>query len=176
MIQLCPTFVTSWTAARQAFLSFTDSQNLLKLRPIESVVPSKHLILYLPHLLLFSQHQGLFHWVNLSHQVAKELELQLQHQSFQWIFRVDFLSDSLLWSPCCPRHSQESSPTPQFKSKILWCSAFFIVQLSHPYMKPGKIIALTRLNSVAKVMPPLFNMPSSSSSSLVIAILPRSIF
>ena len=91
VIQLCPTFVTSWTAAHQAFLSFTDSQNLLKLRPIESVMPSKHLIHYLPHLLLFSQHQGLFHWVNLSHQVAKKLDLQLQHQSFQWIFRTDFL-------------------------------------------------------------------------------------
>ena len=47
-----------------------------------------------------SQHQGLFQWVSSSHQVAKVLELQLQHQSFQWIFRIDFLW--LLWSPCCP--------------------------------------------------------------------------
>ena len=55
---------------------------------------------------------------------------QLQHQSFQWIFRTDLLYDGLAGSPCSPRDSQESSPTPQFKTSILWCSAFFIVQLS----------------------------------------------
>ena len=63
-----------------------------------------------------SQHQGLFQWVSSLHQVAKVLEFQLQHQSFQWIFRTDFLEDWLVWSPCSPRDSQESSPTPQFKS------------------------------------------------------------
>ena len=63
-----------------------------------------------------SQHQGLFHWVHSSHRVAKGLELQLQYQSFQWIVRTDFLEDWLAGSPCCPRDSQESSPTPQFKS------------------------------------------------------------
>ena len=63
-----------------------------------------------------SQHQGFFQWVNSSHQVAKVLELQLQHQSFQWIFRTDFLKDWLVWAPFGPRGSQESSPTPQFKS------------------------------------------------------------
>ena len=63
-----------------------------------------------------SHYQGLFKWVSSSHQVAKVLELQLQHQSFQWIFRTDFLYDGLIGSPCCPRDSQESSPTPQFKS------------------------------------------------------------
>ena len=62
-----------------------------------------------------SQHQGLFQWVSFSHHVAKELEFQLQHQSFQR-FRTDFLSDGLVGSPCSPRDSQESSPTPQFKS------------------------------------------------------------
>ena len=61
-----------------------------------------------------SQHQGLVQWVGSSHQVAKVLELQLQHRSFQWIFRTDFLR--LVWSPCSPRNSQESSPRPQFKS------------------------------------------------------------
>ena len=61
------------------------------------------------------QHQGLFQWVSSLHQVAKVLKLQLQHQS-RWIFRTDFLSDWLAGSPCNPRHSQESSPTPQFKS------------------------------------------------------------
>ena len=82
-----------------------------------------------------SQHQGLFKWVSSLHQVAKVLEFQLQHQSFQWTPRTDFLQDGLVGSPCSPRDSQESSLTPQFKSinSILWHSAFFIVQISHPY-------------------------------------------
>ena len=63
-----------------------------------------------------SQHQGLFKWVSSSHQVAKFLEFLLQHQSFQWTLRTDLLKDGLVGSPCSPRHSQESSPTPQFKS------------------------------------------------------------
>jgi len=87
-------FVTPWTSACQASLFITISLNLLKLMSIESVMPSNHLNLccLLSSLALsFSQHQGLFQWVSSSHQVAKVLELQLQHQSFQWIFRVDFL-------------------------------------------------------------------------------------
>ena len=63
-----------------------------------------------------SQHQGLFQWVNSSHQVTKVLEYQLQHQSFQWIFRIDSLQNWLVWFPCSPRDCQESSPTPQFKN------------------------------------------------------------
>ena len=63
-----------------------------------------------------SQHQGLFQWVNSSHQVPKVLEFQLQHQSFQWTPRTDLLQDGQVGSPCSPRDSQESSPTPQFKS------------------------------------------------------------
>ena len=63
-----------------------------------------------------SQHQGLFQWVNSSHEVAKVLEFQLQHQSFQWTPRTDLLQNGLVRSPCSPRDSQESSPTPQFKS------------------------------------------------------------
>ena len=63
-----------------------------------------------------SQHQGLFKWVSFSQQVAKVLEFQLQHQSFQRIFRTVFHWDWLVGSPCSPRDSQESSPTPQFKS------------------------------------------------------------
>ena len=63
-----------------------------------------------------SQHQGLFQWVNSSHQVAKILEFQLQHQSFQWTPRTDLLKDGLVGSPCSPRDSQESFPTPLFKS------------------------------------------------------------
>ena len=62
------------------------------------------------------QHQGLFQWVNSSHQVAKGLEFPLQHQSFQWTPRIDFLWDGLVGFPCSPRDSEESSPTPQFKS------------------------------------------------------------
>ena len=63
-----------------------------------------------------SQNQSLFQWVNSSHEVAKVLEFQLQHQSFQWTPRTDLLQDGLVGSPCSPRDSQESSPTPQFKS------------------------------------------------------------
>ena len=63
-----------------------------------------------------SQHQGLFQWVGSSHHVARVLEFQLQHQSFQWTPRTDLLQDGLVGSPCSPRDSQESSPTPQFKS------------------------------------------------------------
>ena len=60
--------------------------------------------------------QGLFQCVSSFYPVAKVLEFQLQHQPFQWIFRTDFLKDGLVESPCIPRDSQESSPTPQFKS------------------------------------------------------------
>ena len=63
-----------------------------------------------------SQHQGLFQWVYSSREVAKVLEFQLQYPSFQWTPRTDLLQDGLVGSPCRPRDSQESSPTPQFKS------------------------------------------------------------
>ena len=76
---------------------------------LSSVTPS-------PPAFNLSQHQGLFSWAGSSHQVAKVLEFHLQQQSFQWIFRTDFLKDGLVGSPCSPRDSQESSPTPQFKS------------------------------------------------------------
>ena len=65
-----------------------------------------------PPALNLSQHQRVGSW----HQVAKVLEFQLQHQSSQWMFRADFLSGWLIWSPWCPRDSQESSPAPKFKS------------------------------------------------------------
>ena len=63
-----------------------------------------------------SQYQRLFQWIGSSHRVAKVLEFQLEHQSFQWIVRVDFLQSWLIWSPCSPRDSNESFPAPQFKS------------------------------------------------------------
>ena len=75
-----------------------------------------------------SQHQGLFQRVSSSHQVAKVLEFQLQHQSFQWTPRTDLLQDGLVGSPCSPRDSQESSPTPQFESINSSASDFFMVQ------------------------------------------------
>ena len=86
-------FVTPWTAALHASLSLTISQSLLKFLSIESVMPSSHLILCCPHLLLSSifPNISLFQWVSCLHLEAKVLELQLQHQSFQWIFRTDFL-------------------------------------------------------------------------------------
>ena len=87
-------FAIPWTAACQASLSVTSSRSLLKLMSIESVMPSNHLILcrpLSPPIFNLSQHQGLFQWVSSSHQVAIVLEFQLQHQSFQWIFRTDFL-------------------------------------------------------------------------------------
>ena len=81
-----------------------------------------------------SQHQGLLHWISSSHQVAKVLEFQLHHQSFQWIFKTYFLEDWLVWSPCSPRDSQESSPTPQLES---------INSLAFGFTTTGKTIALT---------------------------------
>ena len=82
----------------------------------DAIKPSRPLLsLSLPALNL-SQHQVLFKWVSSSWQVAKVLEFQLQHQSFQWTPRADLLSDGLVGTPCSPRDSQESSPTPQFKS------------------------------------------------------------
>ena len=110
-------FATPWTAARQVFLSSTVCWSLLKFMSIESWWYLSHPP---PSPSLFAlnvfQHQGLFQWVSSSHQVAKVMELQLQHQPFQWIFRTDFLSDWLVRSPWSPRESQESSPIPQFKS------------------------------------------------------------
>ena len=81
-----------------------------------AIQPSHPLSSPSPPALNLSQHQGLSQWVISSHQVAKVLELQLQHQSFQWIFRVDFLQDWLGWAPCCPADFQESSPAPQFEN------------------------------------------------------------
>ena len=85
--------LTLWTAAHQASWSIANSWSLLKLMPIKSVMPSNQLNLCRPFSSTFclSQHQGLFQWVSSSNQVAKLLELQLQHQSLQWIFRTNFL-------------------------------------------------------------------------------------
>ena len=85
-------FATPWTAAHQASLSITNSQSLFRLMSIESsdaIWPSHPLSSSSPPAFYLSQHQGLFQWVSSSYQVCKVLELQ--HQSFQWIFRTDFL-------------------------------------------------------------------------------------
>jgi len=118
------------------------------------------------------QHQGLFQWVSSSHQVAKVLEFLLQHQSFQWIFGTDFLRMDWLdllavWGTLKSLLQHHGS-----KASILWCSAFLIAQLSHPYITTGKTIALTRRTFVSKLMSLLFNM----LSRLVIAFLPVSVF
>ena len=79
-----------------------------------------------------------FQWASSSHQVAKVLEFQLQYQSFQCILRTDFLYDGLVWSPCCPRGSQESSPALQFKSINSLAFSFFyspILTFMHDYRK-----------------------------------------
>ena len=99
-----------------------------------------------------SQHQGLFKWVRSSHQVAKVLEFQLQHQSFQWhpgliSFRMDWL-DLLAVQGTLKSLLQHHSS----KASILLHSAFFTVQLSHSYMTTGKIITLTRQTFAGKLM------------------------
>ena len=136
---------------------------------VGDVIQPSHPLLSPSPALNLSQHQGLFQWVS-SHQVAKVLEFQLQHQSFQWIFRlISFRMDSLAFlavqgtlKSILQHHSSKAS--------IHHLSAFIMVQFSHPYMTTGKTIALTRRTFVGKVMSLLFNM----LSRFVIAFLPRS--
>ena len=98
-----------------------------------------------------SQDQGLFQWVGSSHQVAKVMEFQLQHHSLQRNPRVDFRMD---WLDLLAVQGTLKSLLQHHSSKasILQCSAFFTVQLSHPYMTTGKTIALTRWILDGKVM------------------------
>ena len=105
------------------------------IQPSHPLTPSSS-----PHNL--SQHQGLFQWVSCSHQMTKILELQLQHQSFQWIFRVDFPQYWLVWSSCCPRDSQEPSPV-QFKRHQFFGVLSSLWSNSHNDMTTGKTITLT---------------------------------
>ena len=103
----------------------------------DAMQPSPPLSSSSPPAFNLSQHQGLFKWVSSSHQVVEVLELQLQYQSFQWIFRI--LQDSLVWSSCSSRDSQESSPALQFEninssvlSLFLWSSSHIHI---HDYWK-----------------------------------------
>ena len=117
-----------------------------------------------------SPHQGLFQWVNSSHQVAKVLEFQLQHQSFPWTPRTDLLRMDWLDFLAVQGTLKSLLQHHSSKASILSCSAFFTVELSHPYMATGKTIALTRQTFVGKVMSLLLNM----LSRLAITFLPRS--
>ena len=126
----------------------------------DAIQPSHPLKPSSPSALNLSQHQRLFQWVSCSHQMTKILELQLQHQSFQRVFRTDFPWDWLVWSPFCSRAFQESSLATQFKGINSWLSAFFAIQLSQPYMTTGKTIALTIQIFVSRVSL-LFNALSS---------------
>ena len=129
----------------------------------EAIQPSHPLSPTSSFALSLSPYQGLFQWVNSLHQVFEVLELQLQHQSFQWIFRTKFplgLTGLIfLLSKGLSRVLQQHCS----KALILWCSAFFMVQLSHAYQttgNTGETIALTLWTFVGKVMSLFFNMLS----------------
>ena len=163
-------FVTPWIAAR---LSITNSQGLLKLMSIESVMPSSHFILCRPFLLLppippsirvFSSESTLrMRWPkywSFSFSISPSNE----HPGLI-SFRMDWL-DLLAVQETLKSLLQHRNS----KASILWCSAFSLVQLSHPYMTTGKTIALARRTFVGKVMSLVFNM----LSRLVITFLPMS--
>ena len=162
-------FVTPWTAARQASLSITNSGSPPKPMPIELVMPSKHLILCLPLLLqpsifpsirVFSNESALLIRCSFSFNTTPSKE----HPRLIY-FRMDWL-DLLAVQGTLKSLLQHYSS----KASILQCSAFFTVQLSHPYMTTGKTRALTRWTFVDKVMSLLFNMLSRS----LIAFISRS--
>ena len=119
-----------------------------------------------------SQHLGLFQWVSSLHQMTKVLEFQLQNQSLQWTPRTDLLQDGLVGSLCSQGPLKSFLQQHSSKASIFQRSAFFTVQLSHPYMTSGKTIALTRQTFVGKVMSLLFTM----LSRLVITFLPTTSF
>ena len=107
-IQLCPTLCKPMECSRPGFPvhhqlpEFTQTQ----VQWVDDAIQPFHLLSSpSPPALNLSQHQGLFQYISSSHQVAKVLEFQLQHQSFQWIFRTDFLYNGLVGSPCYPTDS-----------------------------------------------------------------------
>ena len=123
--QLCPTPCDPMNHSRPGLpvhhklLEFTQT----RVHWVGDAIQASHPLLSpFPPALNLPQHQGLFQWVGCSHQVDKALELQ--HQSFEWIFKVDFLQDWLILSPCCLRDSQESSLPP------IWKHQFFGAQPS----------------------------------------------
>ena len=147
--------VTPWTAAHKASLSITNSQSLLKLMSIESVMPSNHLILCHPLLLLPS----VFPSIRV---VSNESVLPIRWPNY-WSFSFNIsltnehsglISFRMDWLDLLPVQGTLKSFLQHHSSKasILQLSDFFIVQLSHPYMTTGKTIALTRQTFVGKVM------------------------
>ena len=126
----------------------------------DAIQPSHPLSSPSPPTFSLSQHQGLFPGVSSSNQVAKGLEFQIQHQSFQWTFRTDFVRIDWLDLLAVQGTLKTLFQHHSSKASLLQHSAFFIVQLSHPHMTTGKTIALTRCTFVGKVMPLLFNMLS----------------
>ena len=171
--QSCLTLCNPMDCAHQASLSITNSRNLLKLMSIESVMPSNHLILCCPLLLLLSIFPSIRVFSNESVLCIRwpkywsfSFSISPSNEYSGLIsFRMDWL-DLLAVQGTLKSLLQHHSS----KASIVWRSAFFIVQLSHPYMTIGKIIALTRQTFVGKVMFLLFNM----LSRLVIAFLSRS--
>ena len=166
-------FATLWTATRQASLFITNSQSLLKLMSIESVMPSNHLILCRTLLLLPSIFPSIRVFSNesvLRIRWPKDWSFGFSispsnEYSGLTSFRIDWL-DLLAVQQTLKSLLQHHSS----KASVLHRSAVFIVQLSHPYMTTGKTIALTRWTFVSKVLTLLFNM----LSRLVISFLPRS--
>ena len=157
-------------AARQAFLSITNFWSLLKLMSIESISdaiqPSHPLLSASPPTFSLSQHQGLFKRVRWPKDWSFSFSISPSKEYSGLIsFRTDWF-DLLAVQGTLKSLLQHHSS----KASILGCSAFFMVQFSHPYMTTGKTIALTRRTFVGKVMSLLFNM----LSRLVIAFLPRS--
>ena len=145
--------VTPRIAAHQASLSFTISQGLLKLTPIESVMPSKNLVLCHPLLLLPS----IFPSIRI---FSNELALPIRWPKY-WSFSISpsneysgLISLRIHWFDFLAVQGTVKTLLQHQRSKasILLCSAFFIVQLSHPYMTTGKTIALTKRTSVSEVM------------------------
>ena len=147
--------VTPWTAARQASLSITNSWSLLKLMSIELVMPSNHLILCHPLLLSSSVFPSIRIFSNESVFRLRwpkywSFSFSISPSNEQWgliSFRVDWL-DLLAVQGTLKSLLQHHSS----KASIPWHSAFFIIQLSHPYMTTGKTINLTRCTFIGKVM------------------------
>ena len=133
-------------------------------RVSDAIQPSNPLLSPSPPAFILSQHQGLFKWVSSSHQVAKVLSFSFNISSSNEhpgliSFRMDWLDLLAVQGILKSLHQHHSS-----KASILWCSTFFIVQLSHPYMTTGKTIALTRWTFVGKVMSLFFHMLSMLAS------------
>ena len=165
-------FATPWIAACQASLSITNSWSLFKLMPIKSVMPSSHLILCCPFLLLLPIPLSIRVFSNESTLCMRwpkywsfSFSITPSNEHPGLIFRMDWL-DLLAVQGTLKSLLQHHSS----KASIFQGSAFFTVQLSHLYMTTGKIRALTRRTFVGKVMSLLFNM----LSRLVITFLPRS--